>query len=268
MLNSIRTNWPEYLIEGFGLGVFMTSACVFSVLLFHPNSTLLQIVPSAFYRRVLMGLAMGFTAIAIIYSPLGKRSGAHINPATTITFFRLRKIKSEDAFLYIFAQFVGATSGVLLSALFLGKQLADPAVNYAVTLPGQDGIPAAFIGEAGITFLLMSAVLVISNNNSIARYTGIAVGLLVALYITFEASISGMSMNPARTFGSAFSARNWQSIWLYFIAPLAGMLAAAELYMMTHGKSRVVCAKLHHQNSQRCIFNCGYGEAVGKQEDT
>jgi aquaporin Z len=79
----------------------------------------------------------------------------------------------------------------------------------------------------------------------------------VASYITLEAPLSGMSMNPARTFGSAFFGRNWTAIWIYFTAPLLGMLAAAQLYLARRGRQAVACAKLHHRNSKRCIF-CEY----------
>jgi aquaporin Z len=90
------------------------------------------------------------------------------------------------------------------------------------------------------------------------RYTGLFAGLLVMLYISLEAPISGMSMNPARTLGSAVSAGNWTSIWIYFIAPPLGMLGAAEIYVRRRGINRVLCAKLHHENNERCIFRCGY----------
>jgi len=81
---------------------------------------------------------------------------------------------------------------------------------------------------------------------------------LVAVYITFEAPISGMSMNPARTFGSAYWAHAWTALWIYFTAPPLGMLLAAELYLRIRGAHRVFCAKLHHHNSARCIFRCNF----------
>jgi aquaporin Z len=88
------------------------------------------------------------------------------------------------------------------------------------------------------------------------KFTGLCAGALVATYITFEAPISGMSMNPARTFASAVPAHHWVALWLYFTAPLIGMLAAAEVYVRTKGIQSVACAKLHHENHTRCIF-CG-----------
>jgi aquaporin Z len=125
-------------------------------------------------------------------------------------------------------------------------------------MPGAYGFAWAFVAEALMTFVLMSVILRVSNMPRLNRYTGLFAGLLVMLYISLEAPISGMSMNPARTLGSAVSAGNWTSIWIYFIAPPLGMLGAAEIYVRRRGINRVLCAKLHHENNERCIFRCGY----------
>ncbi|MFQ5683048.1 MAG: hypothetical protein ACE5HC_07220 [Candidatus Binatia bacterium] len=76
-------------MEAAGLGIFMVSACTFGTILEYPASPIHQAIADPFLRRILMGLAMGLTAVGIIYSPWGKQSGAHINPAITLTFFRL-----------------------------------------------------------------------------------------------------------------------------------------------------------------------------------
>jgi aquaporin Z len=205
-----------------------------------------------------MGLAMGVTAVAIIYSPWGKRSGAHINPATTLTFLRLGKVEAPDALFYVAAQFAGALGGCLVAGLVLSSLVRHPSVSFAVTLPGPGGLARAFAAEVAIAFLLMTVVLAISNDPRTNRFTGLAAGACVALFITFEAPISGMSLNPARTFGSAAAAMRWEAFWIYLVAPPLGMLAAAELRLRIMGARPVLCAKLHHENNQRCIFRCGY----------
>ena len=253
---AISRHWPEYLMEAGLLGAFMVSACVFGALYEFPGSPMRQAIASQLLRRVLMGVSMGLTAIAIIYSPWGKQSGAHINPSVTFTFYRLGKIKSWDAIFYIAWQFTGAVLGVFLVARFLGKELADPAVRYVVTVPGEHGPLLALLAEFVIAFGMMSAVLCFSNHHYWNRYTGLVAGLLVATYITLEAPFSGMSMNPARTFGSGFSAEIWSGLWVYLTAPPLGMLAAAELYLWRKGKLSVKCCKLHHNSGKRCIF-CG-----------
>jgi aquaporin Z len=203
---------------------------------------------------MLTGLAMGTTAVLLIYSPWGMQSGAHFNPATTLTFFRLGKVRARDAAWYVGAQFAGAIAGVGIARALLGRLLADPATNFALTMPGPRGMMIAFLAEVTISFLLMSVILRVSNHPRYARYTGICAGILVAIFITFEAPFSGMSMNPARSLGSALFAWSLGALWIYFTAPPLGMLVAAQLYIRRRGTDAVFCAKLHHQNRKRCIF--------------
>ena len=245
-------------MEGAELGLFMLSACAFVVLLEHPASPAHQAIANGTLRRVLIGLAMGLTAIAIIYSPLGQRSGAHFNPSVTFTFYRLGRVEWWDAVFYSVAQFIGGLLGVLLSALMFGALVAHPTVQYAVTVPGNSGVGVAFLAELLIAFMQMSLVLRVSNTKHLARFTGVFAGLMVATYISLEAPYSGMSMNPARTLASAFPAQVWTALWIYFTAPPLGMLLAAELYVRQHTIHQVFCAKLHHHNDQRCIFRCNW----------
>ena len=249
-------------MEAWGLGSFMVSACVFGVLLFHSGSPFAGL--NFPLRNVLMGILMGATAIAIFLSPWGRRSGAHINPAVTLTFWRLGKIERADAVFYILAQFAGAGLGVLLSWSILGKLLADGAVNFVVTVPGKTGAGAAFTAEVIISFLMMIMVLVCSNAERWSRLTPFFAGILVALFISLEAPLSGMSMNPARTFGSAFVANVWTDWWIYFAAPPLAMLFAAEVYVRARGLKEVYCAKFYHARNARCIFNCRFGELEKK----
>ena len=256
-MTSRARHWPEFAIEAACLGVFMISACGFVTLLEHPSSPLRHAIASAVLRRVLTGIAMGLTAIGLIYSPWGQRSGAHMNPSLTLTYLRLRKIAAPDALGYVLAQFAGGFAGVVVARAILGTAVADPAVRYAVTVPGPRGAAMAFAGELVISFGMMLMVLLVSNS-SLARFTGLFAGLLVAGYIGVEAPLSGMSMNPARTVGSAFHAGQWTALWVYFTAPPLGMLAAAELYRRLPGAPQIFCAKLHHDNDKRCIFRCHY----------
>jgi aquaporin Z len=253
---SLRFHWPEYLMEAGLLGAFMVSACLFGVLYNFPLSPVRQAVPSMLIRGLLAGICMGLTAITIFHSPWGKQSGAHINPSVTLTFLRLGKITTWDAIFYIAAQFAGAVAGVLLVAQVLRRELSDPTVRYVATTPGSRGPLVAFLAEFVIATGMMSAVLYFSNHPRLSRFTPIVAGTLVATYITLEAPLSGMSMNPARSFGSAFPSGIWDHYWIYLLAPVLGMFTAAELYLWHKGHASVVCCKLHHDNDKRCIF-CG-----------
>ena len=254
MLESLLDHWPEYLMEALALGIFMVSACLFTAIFEHHASPLNALIPKDVYRRIFIGLAMGLTAIGLIYSPMGKRSGAHMNPAVTLTFYRLGKIKGFDAIFYGIFQTLGGYLGVLLTVVLLHSWMADPSVNYAVTIPGPTGTTVAFAAETAISFGLMGVVLLFINNPHLARWTGVAAGILIAIYVTLEAPLSGMSMNPSRTLASAANAGNYSSLWLYFVAPPFGMLLAAEVYVRLKGVGQTFCAKLYHDTPQRCIF--------------
>lgn len=255
-------HWPEYLIEAAGLGIFMLSACLFATLLEHPGSPVRQAIPVAVWRRIPMGLAMALTAIGLIYSPWGRRSGAHFNPATTLAFWRLGKVAGWDAVFYVLAQFGGAVAGVGLATALLGAWVADPAVRFAATTPGAPGAGVAFAAEVLMAFGLMTVVLRVSNRDEVARFTGLCAAALIAIYIVVEAPLSGMSLNPARTTGSAAWAGTWMAFWVYLLAPPLGMLVATEAYRRAPRRPAVRCAKLVHDGRQRCIFRCGYAAAA------
>jgi aquaporin Z len=253
-------HWREYVIEAVCLGTFMVSASSFGVLLEYPGSPVHQAIGDPLLRRMVMGLAMAGTLLVIVYSPLGTRSGAHMNPAVTMAFVRLGRVDPRDAVGYVGCQFLGGLAGVGLAAWLLGPWLAHPAVDWVATRPGVFGASAALAAEFVMTFVMMTTVLAVSNHPRWTRYTGLAAASLVFLYITVEAPVSGMSLNPARTTGPAVFARHFDALWVYFAAPLAGMLAAAEAFVRTRGVRAVHCAKLHHGSNAPCIFRCRYGE--------
>jgi aquaporin Z len=263
-LQALRRNWPEYLIEAWALGLFMLSAGLVTVLLEAPQSAARALLPDPDLRRALAGLAMGVTAVLLIYSRWGKRSGAHMNPAVTATFLVLGRMQAWDALFYIVAQFAGAVLGVACVALIVGSAFSSPEINYVATLPGRAGPGVAFLAETGISALLIFVVLTASGRPRLAPDTGLFAGALVALFITFEAPLSGMSMNPARSFASAIAAHQWGALWIYFTAPLLGMGIGAALHHARPVRGALPCAKLMHTAQVRCI-HCGHDPAGAGQ---
>jgi aquaporin Z len=148
MTRTLGDHWPEYAMEALCLGFFMVSAAGCATLLQHPQSPLAGWTASLVLQRLPMGAAMGATLAAIIYSPLGARSGAHMNPAVTLTFLRLGKIVPADAAGYIAAQFLGGIAGIAGATWLFQGLPAHPAVNYVATLPGPSGPLVAFAAEA------------------------------------------------------------------------------------------------------------------------
>ncbi|PKP09516.1 MAG: hypothetical protein CVU09_11285 [Bacteroidetes bacterium HGW-Bacteroidetes-4] len=230
MFKLLQKNFKIYLIEAWALGMFMVSASFFVILIEHPAFPIKALVTSPLLRRMLVGLTMGITAILLIYSPWGKRSGAHMNPAVTLTFLMLNRIRAVDAFWYIFFQFLGGYLGVAIFKWSLFSFISAPSVNYVVTIPGQTGMWLALILEFLLSFIIVITVLFSSNSSKFAPYTGYFVGFLLVVFIAFEAPFSGMSINPARTVASALVASEWNSLWIYFAGPLAGMFLGGYLY--------------------------------------
>jgi len=254
--------WGHYAIEAWGLGTFMVVAGVVAVALnVLPPSSALWLGAHPLAHRAIFGAAMGLTSALIVYSVWGARSGAHINPAMTLAFAALGKIRAVDALFYTVAQFVGGAAGLALVAWVAGPLLLGPPSHALVTKPGPAGVPAAFIGEVATTFVLMSLVLLFSNApQRIARFTGVAACIAVALAITFESPLSGTSLNPARTLASALQEYDWTAIWVYFTAPPLGMLLAALAYVKVLGADAVLCARLNHSGRQPCTFRCTYNQ--------
>lgn len=255
-------HWQEYLAEALGLGLFMVAAGVVATALDSPVSPLHTWIASADLRRVLAGAAMGLTAVGLIYSPWGKRSGAHMNPAVTLAFLHLGKIRPRDAAFYVAAQFVGGLVGVLLVAGLLGDAFANMPVSYAATMPGTAGVAVAFCAELAISFVLLFTILEVAGHPRYSQRAGLVAGVLVAIYISVEAPLSGMSMNPARSFASAAPGAMWHNLWIYFVAPPLGMLLAARAHLARHRSNYAGCAKLVHDPDHRCI-HCGHEPAHG-----
>jgi aquaporin Z len=241
-VQALRLHWPAFLIEAWALGSFMICAAAASTVWrdLEPHRQLMRV-----------GITMGATAIALIYSPWGRRSGAHMNPSVTLAFLSLGRISPVNAAFYIVFQFVGGYLGVLIAWVFLGASFAAPPVRFIVTQPGPLGGAAAFGGEFATSYVLMLAILVVSNDKRWGGCTGLLAGLLIALYVMVESPLSGMSMNPARTLASALPARECSDLWLYFVAPVAAMwLAARTFHAMVpwvdriHHTAKIVPAKL------------------------
>ena len=228
-------------------------------------------IPNPTLRRLVTGLLFAGGATAVVYSPLGQRSGAHINPAITLAFWSLGKIGTRDAVAYAIAQFTGAIVGVAAAAAAWPELVRS--VQFAATTPGEGwGWTGAFVAEAVATFLLAFTIFVCVNKPRIAAATGLIAGGLVALMVTIEAPVSGTSVNPARSLAPALFVPLFRDQWLYFVAPPLGALVAAWVFRERWGGS-TVCAKLYHTPKYPCPFAaCGYrlahaGEMILREGD-
>ena len=242
MLHALKHHWRDYLLEAGGLLVFMVGAGAFGTLFLYPGSPVSQAIPSDLLKHIGFGACMGLVTFGIV-SVAGEKSGAHINPAVTWTFYRQGKINGADAIWYTIAQFAGAIVAPRLLYAVIGAPFADEKVKYATSQPGPGGDLVAFAAEFVISFILMLAVLIALNSERLEKKAPAIISVLIAVYIAFESPLSGMSMNPARSFGSALTANQWDGIWVYFVAPMLAMLLAAVVYdWMRAAKSPLVTA--------------------------
>lgn len=245
MLDALQRHWRQYLMEAAGLAAFISSACLVTTLVEHPSSPVRLAVGDPVLRRGLIGVWMGLTIAAITYSPWGRRSGAHINPAVTWAFRWLGKMTTWDAAFYTLAQFLGGLTGIMVMAALLSRWIAHPAVNFVVTEPGPAGmVPkcspwVAFGGEFVISFLLMYVLLQTNASKRWMPWAGAFAGVLILVYIVVETPLSSMSLNPARSFASALTAHSWTALWVYFTAPMLSMLLAAEVCRRQPGMGNI-----------------------------
>jgi aquaporin Z len=267
---TLAAHWRLYAIEAAGLGGFLLVVGVADSLLFAPESPVDSLTSSDVLKRLGVGLAAGSYLIALVYSPPGMESGAHINPSITLGFLRLGKIGGLDAGFYVGAQFFGAVLGVALYAALLGSWASTPDVDYISTVPGRWGWAPAFAAELAITFAMFYLVLESTSSERFRPYTGVLCGVWLMLLIVFESPISGTSLNPARSTGSAVFAVQGLSLLLYFVAPPIGAQLAALLYRRARRGREVPCAKLHHHaparpGTQRCIMkDCAHRRSAAR----
>jgi aquaporin Z len=248
MSTAFKSNWKLYLMEALGLAIFMVSACFFSAMLFSPQSSWYHFFSNDMMRNILMGLLMGSTALFIFYSPLTAPSGAHINPAVTITFLQLKRIKTNDALFYILSQFIGGTVAVFFMQWLLGSILINAPVNSAVTVPGRAGVANAAITEFIIGFIMITMVLFTSVNKKLKKHTRKFAALLVCMNVIVAGPISGFGMNPARSFASAFAAHIYTAFWIYMLVPFVAMLLAAAFFTSVQSAKRKCKLKIVHRN--------------------
>jgi aquaporin Z len=259
-----------YLCELAGTALMLFVGIPAVAVMWAPGSPV-PAIGNAVLRRLITGILFAGGATAVVYSPLGQRSGAHINPAVTLAFWRMGKVPAADAVGYVVAQILGAFAGAALAGLAFHD--LTRGVRWAVTVPGDGYSPlTALAAEAAMTFLLVFTIFVCVNKPRVAARTGIIAGLLVALLVTIEAPISGTSLNPARSLAPAVLAPVYTALWIYFVGPMAGALVAVAAYRGRWGAS-TVCAKLYHTEKYPCPFDtCGYrivtaGEIVMRQGD-
>jgi MIP family channel proteins len=196
----------------------------FFLVLIGPGAAMVNAFGGGVLGQVGVSLAFAFVVIAMVFA-LGHLSGAHINPAVTLAFWSVRRFPASEVLPYILAQCMGAAaaSGVLRAAI-------GPVGSMGASLPGIP-IGAAFLVEWLLSFALMFVIMAVATDERVADgFAALAVGLTVGFCALVGGPLTGASMNPARSFGPALVGGIWRAHWLYWLAPVTGMVAGARVY--------------------------------------
>lgn len=242
----------EWLCELAGTFFFLFLGFMGIAALESPLSPLPEAVPSAVLRLVLIGAVFGILAAIVAVSPVGRRSGAHLNPAVTLGFWAYGQTHAHDLVGFVAAQCLGA---VLAAAAFTATSGSwAETINFARTEPSPDlsGWAAAGI-EGAITFGLVLVVLLMVSSPRTARWTPVAVIAALMVLIPVGGSLTGASMNPARTFGPDVVSAQYSSLWVYLVGPALGALLGAVAFPIIASGRDVLTAKLFHDERHPCV---------------
>lgn len=239
--------WRLFFAELAGTAILLLIGLSLVILMFGTGSPLPEWIPNLKLRQAITGFMFGGTGALIALSAIGKESGAHINPAVTMTFWLFRKMDSRKAIIYVVAQLSGAVIGTL--PLLLWGQLGQ-SISFGATTPGPGyTVWQALLGEVITTFTMVSLLAIFLGFRNIRPYTPAIFPLLYAIMVPLEADVSGISTNPARSFGPAVVSGQWTAWWIYWAGPLAGALLAS--IFCSRLAKRITAAKLYHFDSDK-----------------
>ena len=236
--------------EAIGTAALLAVGLSAVILIFGAGSPVPPILPDPGARRLIAGFLFGTIGALIAISPVGKESGAHLNPVVTFSFWLMGNMRHGTVLGYAAAQLAGAALGSL--PLLLWGSLGA-SVEFGATVPAAAyGWPGALAGEAAATFVMVLLLLAFVRSRSARRFTPLLFPFLYAVMVYLEAPISGTSTNPARSFGPSVVSGDWLGWWVYWLGPTLGALLAAGAHRIgLFGAVELEVAKLYHFEHDR-----------------
>jgi aquaporin Z len=214
------------------------------IFMFGAGSPAPVLLPNESARRLLTGFLFGLVGALVSVSPVGRISGAHLNPAVTLAFHAERKLGARDTLGYIVAQLLGGLLSILPLAVWgsIGR-----SVHYGATLPFRGEAWLPLLGEVGVTFALVTVIFLLASHRRTRPFTPWSLPPLFAVMVWLEAPLSGTSTNPARSLGPAVLAGDLSGLWIYFLGPSVGaLLAVAFLRRELIGAHHPPAARVAH----------------------
>jgi aquaporin Z len=231
-----------FISEFSGTALLLLGGLSIVIFMFGSGSPMAQLIPGIKIRQVITGFLFGSIGASIALSPIGKLSGAHINPAVTMVFWLFKKIEGRLTITYILAQLTGAIVGCL--PLLLWGEMGR-SIDFGLTVPGEGySNQTALLGEIITTFTMVSLLVIFIGFRQIRQFTPYMFPFLYAIMVPLEAVISGTSTNPARSLGPAVISGEWTGWWIYLIGPMAGALLASLACSLL--AKRITIAKLYY----------------------
>ena len=239
--------WAALRAELVGTAALVLAGLSLVILMFGAGSPIPDLLPSEGWRRLITGFLFGTTGASIALSPVGERSGAHINPIVTLAFRLMGKLDLRTSIGYVVAQLAGCILG---SLPLLAWGAMGRSVAFGATVPGEGySVGAVLLGEVITTFAMVTLLCVFLGFRRIRPFTPAIFPVLYAVMVYAESPISGPSTNPARSLGPALISGQWDGWWIYWVGPVVGSVAACIACSVL--AKRITVAKLYHFDSDR-----------------
>ena len=232
----------EWLAEFLGTAALVFIAMSFAILVFHERSFMADLVTSGPLKLILLGGVIAAIVIAICVSPVGRLSGAHINPAVTLAFWITGHVHKHDLTGFWAAQFAGGIAG---AGLLVVWGSASGAIEDGLIRPEVD-VGAAIALEALMTGALVLAMFICLSSERSARWTPAAAAAVIWIDVWLGSPYTGAGLNPARTLGPSIIQGDYRYWWVYFVG--AGLGAGVAALAWKVGPRVVLTAKLFHDH--------------------